>query len=132
MKRAMTTAVALAVLTWAGPAMAEDKADPTGTWKWKLPNQSAENRLRLRLEGDKLTGALLKRKNEVPIEEATYKDGVVNFKVNVISEQGDGLKIPIKFTGTVSGDTIKGKIEFKHPDRTITKDWDAKRVEKSP
>jgi hypothetical protein len=130
MKRTMVVGVALALLILTGLAVAEDKAHPTGIWKWKFPNQSAENRLRFRLEGDKLTGALLRRTGEVPIEEATYKDGFLSFKITVISEQGDGLKIPCKYTGTVSGDTIKGTIEFKHPGQTISKDWDAKRVDK--
>lgn len=130
MKRSMAAGMALAVLIWAGPAVAEDKADPTGTWKWKFPNQSAEKTVILRLEGSKLTGSLLKRsgREKAPIEEASYKAGMLSFKVNVVSEQGDGLIIPTKFTGTVSGDTIKGTIEFKHPGRTISKDWDAKRV----
>ena len=134
MKRTMAVGVALAVLIWTGHAVAEDKADPTGTWKWKLPNQSAENTLELSLEGDELSGSLLRRNNKekVPIEEAVYKADMVSFKVNVTSEQGDGLKILIKFMGTVSGDTIKGTIEFKHKDRTISRDWDAKRVEKRP
>ena len=130
MKRTMAVGVALTVLILASLAAAEDKADPTGTWKWKFPNQNAEQRLRLKLEGDKLTGALLRRTGEVPIEEAIYKDGFLSFKVTVISEQGDGLKIPCKYTGTVSGDTIKGTIEVKHPGQTISKDWDAKRVDK--
>jgi len=132
MKRPMAAAVALAVLTWAGHAVAENGADPTGTWKWRLSNQSADNTLKLRLEGNKLTGSMLRRtkQEEVPIEEATCKVGMVSFKVNVTSERGDGLKIVIKFTGTVSGDRIKGTIEFKHPDRTISRDWDARRVEK--
>ncbi len=128
MKRSTGVTVALALLTWAGPALAENKTDPTGTWKWRLANQSAENTMKLKLEGDKLTGSLLRRNKEVPIEEATYKDGMVRLKVIVTSEQGDGLKIPIRFMGTVSGDTIKGTIEFIHPNRTVTRDWNARRV----
>ena len=130
MKRAVTVGVALAVLIVAGRAAAEDKFDPTGTWKWRLPNQSAENRLRLKREGDKLTGSLLKQNDDEKalIEEATYKDRVLTFKVTFISEQGDGLKIPSTFTGTVRGDTIKGTIEYKHPGGTISKDWYAKRA----
>ena len=130
MKRTMVVGVALALLILTGLAVAEDKAHPTGIWKWKFPNQSAENRLRFRLEGDKLTGALLRRTGEVPIEVATYKDGFLSFKITVISEQGDGLKIPCNYMGTVSGDAIKGTIEVKHPRETISKDWDAKRVDK--
>ena len=135
MKRLMVVPVLLAVTLagLAGLATAEDPINPTGTWKWRLFNQSAENTLKLKLDGDKLTGALLRKNNslEVPIEDATYKAGMVTFKVNVTSERGDPVvKIVIKFAGTVSGDAIEGTIEFKHPDQTISRDWHARRVEK--
>src|SRR5687767_2256460 len=107
----------VAVVSLANAAAAEDAPNPTGTWKWRLFNQSAQQTLKLRLEGDKLTGSMLRRNNqEAPVEKATYKDGVVSFRVTIISEF-DGRKIVSTYTGKVSGDTISGKIEFEHPDR---------------
>jgi hypothetical protein len=126
MKRTKTAAVALAFLIVVS-AVAE-QPNLTGTWKWKLSNQSADNTLSLKLDGDKLTGFVIRRTEQVPIEEATYKDGTVNFKATVTSEFGDGRKIGTKFSGKLSGDKIKGTVEFKHPDRTISREWNARRV----
>ena len=129
MKRLTAVLVVLAVIGLVNVAVAEGKPDPTGTWKWRLFNQSAEQTLKLKLEGDKLTGSILRRNNqETPLEKATYKDGIVSFKVNVTSERS-GEKIVIMYTGTISGVTIKGKILFEHPEQIITRDWDAKRIE---
>jgi hypothetical protein len=129
MKRLLVLAAGMLTLTLAITAVGEDKADPTGTWKWKFFNQSAEQTMKLKLEGDKLTGSILRNNKEVPLDEATYKVGMLNCKVTVTSERGDPVKIIVKYIGTVSGDTLKGTIEFKWPDRTILRDWDAVRVE---
>lgn len=124
-------AMAVLMLAWSSSAAAEDEANPTGTWRWKLSNQSAHNTLKLKLDGDKLTGVVLRRiQGEVPIHDATYQNGKVSFKANLISERGDDRKILAKFVGKVSGDTIKGTVEFKHPDRIIIREWNANRVEK--
>ena len=58
MRRFMVGAV---VVLFAGlsTARAEDKAGPTGTWTWSVTRngQTRESTLKLKLEGDKLTGA---------------------------------------------------------------------------
>jgi hypothetical protein len=110
-----------------GVARADDKPDPTGTWKWTVmrQGQSREVTLKLKLEGDKLTGAMVGRNNqETPIEDATFKDGKVTFKV---VRERNGEKFTTKYTGKLSGDTIKGKTEFKRGDDTQSRDWEAKR-----
>src|SRR5438874_2171474 len=56
-----TLTAAVLVLGLAGLTGADDKkADPTGTWKWTTDfgGQKREQTLKLKLEGDKLTGAL--------------------------------------------------------------------------
>src|SRR4051812_42690008 len=83
---AMKKLVAMAlVLGLVGAAAADDKAkaDPTGTWKWTVEfgGQQREQTLKLKLEGDKLTGSMVGRNQETPIEDARYKDGEVSFKV---------------------------------------------------
>ncbi len=63
--------------------------------------------LKLKLEGDVLTGAMLGRNGqETPIQDGTYKDGAVSFKV---VRERNGQKITTKYAGKVSDDTIKGK-----------------------
>ena len=119
------TLVVLVVVT---TAMAKGPADPTGTWQWKLGNQSAVHTLKLKLEGDKLSGTIQSYQNarESPIEEAAYKDGNVTFK-HAYKNRAGQISIA-SYTGTVSGDTIEGKIEFKHPEQMISSVWYATRT----
>jgi hypothetical protein len=101
--------------------------DPTGTWKWstEFGGQTREVTLKLKLEGDKLTGAMLGRNDqETPIEEASFKDNVVTFKVT--RERG-GQKVTSKYTATVSGDTLKGKSETERDGQTQTREFEGKR-----
>jgi hypothetical protein len=123
-------AVAALVLAFAVPAVAlgaDDKPNPTGTWKWSVTfnNQTRETTLKLKLDGDKLTGAVLGRNNqETPIEDATFKDGDISFKV---TRERNGQKFTTKYTGKLSGDTIKGKSESERDGQTQSRDWEAKR-----
>jgi hypothetical protein len=111
-----------------GLARAEDKPNPTGTWKWtiKFGDQERELAVKLKVDKDKLTGDFIGPDGqETPIEDGTYKDGDVAFKV---TRERDGNKFTIKFTGKVSGDTIKGKTEFERGGETRRRDWEAKRA----
>ena len=120
-------AVGALVLVFAVPAIALGAENPTGTWKWSVTvnNQTRETTLKLKLDGDKLTGAVLGRNNqETPIEDAKYKDGELSFKV---TRERNGQKITTKYSGKVSGDTIKGKTEFERDGQTQSRDWEAKR-----
>ncbi|HWB08913.1 MAG TPA: hypothetical protein VG826_06805 [Pirellulales bacterium] len=110
-----------------GLSLADDNADPTGTWKWSVTfnNQTREATLKLKLEGDKLTGAMLGRDNqETAIENASYKDGEVTFTV---TRERNGQKFSRKYKGKVTADTIKGTIEFERDGQTQSRDWEAKR-----
>lgn len=102
-------------------------ADPSGTWKWTTTfnNQTREQTLKLKLDGDKLTGALVGRNNqETAIENATFKDDTVSFTVT--RERGD-QKFTSKYSGKVEGDAIKGKIETDRNGKSNSRDWEAKR-----
>jgi hypothetical protein len=118
----------LAIVGLAALAQAADKPDPTGTWKWtvKVGDQTREATLKLKLEGDKLTGAMLGRDGkENPIQDATYKDAEVSFKV---VRERNGTKMTSAYTGKVSGDTITGKIQFERGGTSQSRDWEAKRA----
>ena len=123
-----TLAVAALVVGLSGLAVAQDKkADPTGTWKWSamFGDRKIEQTLKLKLDGDKLTGAMVGRNNmETPISDGTIKDNMIKF--NVVREF-NGNKFTIKYSGTVSGDTIKGKSEFERDGNAQSRDWEAKR-----
>src|SRR5690348_11696884 len=105
MRRIVTTALVAAVaLLVAGVAKAEDKG-PAGTWKWSVERngQTRETTLKLKMEGDKLTGTVSGRNGETPIEDATCKDGEVSFKV---TRERNGQKFTTSYTGKLSGDSI--------------------------
>jgi hypothetical protein len=129
--RLRTLLIVLAIGPLFSAHAAENEVDPTGTWKWRLPNQSAENTIKLKLSGDKLSGSVLRRNNqlEVPIEDATYKAGAVKFRATVIDEHDNTTRIIVTFSGRLSGDTIMGTIEFKHPSKVISRDWLARRAQ---
>ena len=83
MKRLLAATFVLAIFGAATLAGA-DKPNPTGTWKWSVTmgGNTRDMTLKLKLDGDKLSGAMVGRDNkETAIEEPTYKDGEVKFKV---------------------------------------------------
>ena len=121
-------AVAAAVLALVGLANAARGAeDPNGTWKWTATfggNQSVEMTLKLKLEGDKLTGATVRDGQETAIGDATFKDNMVSFTT---TREVNGEKRVTKYKGTLSGDSIKGKSERDRNGQKTETDWEAKR-----
>ena len=127
MKRREFLAFSVALMGLAGLAQAADKPDPTGTWKWTVTfnDQTRDITLKLKLDGDKLTGAILGRDNqETKIDDATFKDGEIAFSV---TRERNGQKNTTKYTGKLDGDTIKGKSEMTRDGNTTDRDWNAKR-----
>ncbi|HVA49691.1 MAG TPA: hypothetical protein VNH11_25215 [Pirellulales bacterium] len=128
--RSLTLAAATLAITaicLSGLSRADDGTGPTGTWKWSATfnNQTRDFTLKLKLEGDKLTGAMLGPNNqETAIENGSYKDGEVAFAV---TRERNGQKFTVKYKGKVSGDTIKGTSEIERDGQTRSRDWEAKR-----
>jgi hypothetical protein len=118
--------------TFSGRAADTDSksvANPTGTWKWTFETQSGqtiESSLKLKLEGDKLTGTFIGRGGtEVAIQDAALKRDEISF--TVVRERA-GQKMTSKYSGKLAGDTIKGKIETERDGQTSSRDWEAKRA----
>ncbi|MBS0201838.1 MAG: hypothetical protein JSS49_03000 [Planctomycetes bacterium] len=127
MQRRQLLILGLAVLGLVSQVQAADKPDPTGTWKWsvKFNDQDREFTLKLKLDGDKLTGSMPGRNNtETNIEDATFKDGEIKFSV---TRERNNNKFTTKYTGKLEGDTIKGKTESERNGQTQSRDWEAKR-----
>ena len=128
MRQLTVVGLMLACVGLVGLARADDKkADPNGTWKWTVSfgGQARELAVKLKADGEKLTGKFVSPNgDEVNIEDGKFKDGEVSFKV---TRERDGNKFVIKFKGKVSGDTIKGKSEFDRGGETQSRDWEAKR-----
>lgn len=126
MKWVACATLCLLSLSLVGAARAAE--NPTGTWTWTTERngEKMERTLKLKLEGDKLTGSMPGRNNqETPITDATYKDGDISFSV---IREFNGNKITTKYTAKVSGDTIKGKTESERDGNKQTRDWEAKRA----
>ena len=101
--------------------------DPTGTWKWSFTGQNGQTRettLKLKLEGDKLTGTVSGRNGDTAIENAKIKGEEISFSV---TREFNGNKMTSKYNGKLSGDSIKGKAETDRNGETQSRDWEAKR-----
>ena len=125
MRRLIVAAVAVFLVGLVSSAQAAE--NPTGTWKWEtnFGGKARENTLKLKLDGDKLTGSMLGRDNqESPIENATFKDDKVSF---TYTREFNGQKFTMKYNGTVKGDTITGKSDFERDGQSQSRDWEAKR-----
>ena len=113
------------------PASAADKkTDPTGTWKWERTRgeNTRQFTLRLRLDGDKVTGTYASRRsdsnNEAKIENAKLEGDKLSFRV--VREFND-RKFTINMQGKVAEDTITGNGEFSMNGQTREFPWEAKR-----
>ena len=125
---------ACAILSLGAVAQAQDKkADPTGTWTWSQPGRNGgperKSTLKLKVEGDKVTGTLSApgrggQSSDVAISEGKLKGDEISFDV---TREVNGNKFTAKYNGKISGDSIKGKIETERNGQTQSRDWEAKR-----
>lgn len=126
MRRWMATALVVVCAGLTSSALAADKPNPTGTWKWTVTvnGQERTTTIKLKLDGDKLTGAMLGRNNqETAIEDGKFaKDGTVSFKV---SRERNGQKFVTEYSGKIEGDTLKGKVKRGNGQ---ARDFEAKRA----
>ena len=117
--------LAVALVCVAVPALA---ADPTGTWKWTVERggQTFETTLKLKQDGEKLTGTISGRQgsNDTEIEDGKVKGETVSFKVT--RTFGDN-KIVMTYQGKLSGDSIKGDTKFERDGQEQSREWEAKR-----
>ena len=126
----------LALCALAPVQAADKKNDPSGTWTWTVPGRNGgadrKNTLKLKVDGDKLTGTVSApgrqggEARETEITDGKVKGDEVSFTV---TREFGGNKITQKYNGKVSGDTLKGKMEFERNGETQSRDWEAKREE---
>jgi hypothetical protein len=126
-RRLLAPMLVLAIVAIAGAARAAD--DPSGTWKFDVKGANGQSRsstVKLKLEGDKLTGAMVSAQGrETAVSDASFKDGEVSFTVVRMRQN---MKTTAKYSGKLSGDEIKGTIKTERPDgSTNEQPWEAKR-----
>ena len=114
------------VLILAVPVKAEDKPDPTGTWKYtaEVNGESIEVTIRLKLAADKVKGAVRIADMESKIEEGSFSDGQISFKVK---PSFNGRRVTVTYKGTIKGDTFKGRREIDLLGEVNTREFEAKR-----
>ena len=134
----LTTALLFLALTGSTPsADAEGKApatNPTGTWKWNPANPDGrivEFTFTLRLQGETLTGTVTRSTGTTTITNGVFKGDQVSFQT---VREGKGGKTTTTYSGKLSGDTIKGKLEIHvlARDQVISSDWEVKREAGKP
>ena len=97
--------VVLTILA-AGLALTAWAADLTGQWKATFDTQIGEQHYTytFKADGEKLTGTAKNDRGTTDITNGTIKGDQISFDESL---DFNGQTIPIKYTGTVSGDTIK-------------------------
>jgi len=126
MKRLVAATIVLALVGLVRTAVGAD--DVTGTWKMvtSFNGKTRESTLKLKQEGDKVTGVYVGGQNntESPIDNGAVKDGKLSFSV---TREFNNNKFTIKYNATVSGDTMTGKTESDIGGQARTSDFEAKR-----
>ena len=90
--------------------------------------QEMELSVKLKAEGEKLTGQLiLPMGDKIEIEKGAFKDDEVKFETTF---KRNGNTFKTKYKGKVEGDTIKGKTERERNGEVVMRDWEAKREKK--
>jgi hypothetical protein len=132
----LITAAACAVLAFTASTARAQNSDPSGTWTWSQPARNGGtprvSTLKLKLDGDKLTGTVSmpgRGGGAAPapakIEDGKVKGDQVSFTV---TREFNNNKIVSKYSGKLSGDTIKGKVETeRNGEAGPSRDWEAKR-----
>jgi hypothetical protein len=109
-------------------AKRETTADVSGTWQWTMtrPNgETTDRKIKLKQDGDKLTGVSIWNDTETAIENGQVKEGEVSFQV---TREFNGNKFTMNYKGKADGDSLKGKIDGTFGGEARSFDWDAKRV----
>ena len=116
----------IATLALAGLLSAQ-AADVTGRWDVTFNTQQGQlpASLSIAKEGDKLVGTLSSQQGDTPIT-AEVKDKGVTIYASIQTNSG---ALQIVMTGTVSGDTMAGSVDFGGRG---TAEWSAKRAAAAP
>ena len=122
-----TIAVALVAMFAVVGLVSAQAVDVTGRWDVSFNTQQGQlpASLSISKEGDKLVGMLSSQQGDTPIS-AEVKDKAVTIYANLQTNSG-GLQIVM--SGTVSGETMGGSVDFGGRG---TAEWSAKRAAAAP
>ena len=100
------------ILALGGLVRAQDtKPDPTGVWK--QTNPASQTTFAFKLQGDALTGTVLKQHGALAITNGVVKSDQVLFQTRHEASSPKGTIVTETFSGTLRGDTIMGTMAIK-------------------
>jgi hypothetical protein len=114
-------------LEWKAQRETAKAAAASGNWNTALilgDGNRIEGTLKLKQDGDKLTGATVRNENETQIQDGKIAGDEITFKV---IRDRDGRKVTAKYKGKITGDTVKGKVESDWSGDWQTLDWEGTR-----
>ena len=117
----LTPLLAIAILAIGTAVQA---ADATGTYNWTRPGRNGgpdqKMTLKLKVDGDKLTGTLTSPSRDGGTTDTKIADGKVKGEEIsfTVTREFNGNKMVQKYSGKVSADAIKGKIESERNGET--------------
>jgi hypothetical protein len=129
-KHTVKAVTGLSTSTW------EPSLDPAGTWKWTAPTNpdgtTPNVTFTLKLQGETLTGTRMSGNGTIVLINGVFKVDEISFQTPRRETAFPKGKITFTtFSGRLSGDTVKGKVEIYVDDKIfVTQDWEIKRVKK--
>ena len=125
----LMAAIALVVGPHATNALADDAADPVGTWEWSFETQSGqlfEMSVKIEKKDDKLAGVFTgPRGDETPVEDLKLEGDNVTFQD---TRERNGQEFVASYEGKLSADEIKGSMSIDFGGQSRERDWEAKRA----
>ena len=111
-----------------GELHSQPSIDPSGEWTWRRGNTT--ERLKLKLDGERLSGEIRTNLGKMPIKRAVIQGDRLTFQVT--SERSGGLVLD--FDAVVTPDRIDGRVvlTLEALGRDMKLPWKAKRDEKKP
>lgn len=97
-----------------------------GTWRWSVPTADGERRfqLRLRQRFQTLSGTLSVNDRETPIADGKVTGSQLTFTVQ---REIQGEKVIFRYSGQMSGDTLKGSVDIQGGPFAGNREWTAQR-----
>lgn len=131
--KSLTVAAMTLAFAWLGSTVQAAAANVAGTWKASFTTANGQTRqstLKIKQEGDKLSGASIGQNgNETPLTEIKLTGDQLSF--NIVRER-NGEKNTNQVTATLSGNSLKGKMESNRGGEVRKLDWEAKRETEGP
>jgi hypothetical protein len=118
--RVLGLATMVAMLNAPRPASAAE-ASFEGSWKWTMQRNGQERTrtLKIKKEGDKLTGKILADEREREVKDLKVEGDQISFQYEI---ERNGNTTTVKYSGKREGDAIKGTVQFGDTPRP----WEAR------